>query len=90
MPSDYLGPIVALGYYAGHRKIGTQAERDRWSNDLYRRYDGPIRTAATQAGVPVNVENRSIMAVLARLSPGNSASRRAGRAVAAYRTFLGV
>ena len=90
MPSDYIEEYIVLGFYAENQKVGTDKQRTKFSNTLFADYDEEIRERGKEAGVAVTKESRSLMAVLARMSPGNDTATQAGNGVAAYRKFLGV
>lgn len=89
MASDYLAKIVLIGYYQQNQTAGSKDERDRFSEDIFTRFDRHIVDAAQQAGIELSEESRSIMAVLASMAPGASAKTRAGNAVAAYFEYRG-
>ena len=89
MPSDYLAKFVLIGYFQQNQNAGSKLERDRFSEDIFARYDHHIVDAAQQAGIELSEESRSIMAVLASMAPGGSAKTRAGNAVAAYFEYRG-
>ena len=90
MASDYLSKYVLIGYFNENQEAGTAAERTDWSDDAFDRYDAHIVAAATQAGLDVTVESRSIMVVLATMSPGQAPKTRAGQAVRAYLEYRGL
>ena len=90
MDSDYVEEYILLGYFAANQKAGTDKQRSKLSDTLFKRYDNEIRKRAKEVSVSVSKEARSIMAVLAFLSQGNDTADQAGNAVAAYQTFLGV
>lgn len=88
--ADYLAKYVLLAYYRQNQEAGTSEERDAFREDIFARFDHHIVDAATQAGLEVSEESRSIMAVLATLAPGASPKTRAGQAVKAYLEYRGV
>jgi hypothetical protein len=90
MASDYLSKYVLLGYFNENQDAGAIADRDQWSEDAFNRYDAHIVAAATQAGLDVTAESRSIMAVLATMAPGQAPKTRAGQAVSAYLEYRGL
>ena len=90
MASDYLEEHVLIGYYAQQQNPGTPERLRQWSNYLFEDFNQHIINRARQAGIEPTRENRSLMAVLARLSPGNTYEEQAGTAVKAYREYLGV
>jgi hypothetical protein len=90
MAGEYVEEYMFLAYYFENQKAGTQNQRDKFTETLFSDYDAEIRTRATNAGVPVTKDSRSMMAALARLSPGNSTATQAGNGVALYQKFLGV
>jgi hypothetical protein len=90
MTSDYLSKYVLVAYYAQEQDAGTKEEREKFSEDIFARFDHHIVAAAEQAGVELSVESRSIMAVLATRAPGASPKSRAGQAVRAYLEYRGL
>ena len=90
MASDYAPRIVLLGYYQEYQDQGTKEQRQTFSDTLHNLYNTDIVELGKKANVPVGVEERSIMAVLARMSSGSENRTRAEKGVRAYRQFLGV
>jgi hypothetical protein len=90
MDSDYIEEYILLGYFAANQKAGTDKQRSKLSETLFKRYDDEIRQRAKDANVSVSKEARSIMAVLAFLSPGNDTADQAGNAVSEYQKYVGV
>ena len=90
MASDYLAKFVVIGFYSENQEVGTAAERQEWSDDVFERYNAHIVDACQQAGLEVSEESRSIMAVMATMAPGGTNKSRAGRAVTAYLEYRGV
>jgi hypothetical protein len=90
MPSDYPSKIVLIGFFVQNKTAGTKDDRDRFSEDLFTRFNGHIVAACTAAGLPdVSDEARAIMAVMALNAPGAAAGTKAGRAVEGYLTHRG-
>ena len=89
MASDYLEEHVLIGYYAQQQDPGTPERLRQWSNYLFEDFNKHIIDRATKANLDITLEGRSLMAVLARLSPGNTNEEKAGKAVKAYREYLG-
>ena len=89
--SDYSPPIVLLGYYIQKHEAGSPAEREKWSQELYDRYNAGV-VAACAPVTPVldpTPEQRSIMAIIALHAPGNS-EEQAKKAVAVWVEYRGL
>lgn len=89
MASDYLTKYVLIGYFRENQDAGSVSDRENWSDAVFQRYDQHITDACLAAGVDPSDEARSIMAVLASMSPGNANKTRAGQAVRAYLEYRG-
>jgi hypothetical protein len=90
MAADYLAKYMLIGFFAQNQEAGSKEERDEFRDDIFTRFDHHIVEAATQAGLELSEESRSIMAVLASMAPGGSPKARAGNAVRAYVIYRGV
>jgi hypothetical protein len=90
MAADYLAKFVLIGFFAQNQSAGTKEERDEFRDDIFTRFNHHIVEAATQAGLDLSEESRSIMAVLASMAPGASPKSRAANAVRAYLNYRGV
>jgi len=90
MAGEYVEEYMLLAFFAENQKAGTEKQRDKFTETLFDDYDDEIRATGAQAGVPITKDARSVMAALARMSPGNDIEAQVGSAVSAYQKFLGV
>jgi hypothetical protein len=81
---------MLLGFYAQEQEAGTPEERDRFSQDVFDRFNHHIVEAAAKAGIELSLEARSIVAVLATMAPGGAPKTKAGQAMKAYIEYRGV
>jgi hypothetical protein len=89
MASDYLTKFVLIGYFRENQSAGSGSDRQNWSNAVFQRYDQHISDACLSAGFNPSDEARSIIAVMASMSPGNANKTRARQAVRAYLEYRG-
>jgi hypothetical protein len=90
MAADYLAKYVLIGFFKQNQVAGTKEKRDEFRDDIFARFDHHIVDAATEAGLELSEESRSIMAVMASMAPGASPKAKAGQAVRAYREYRGL
>jgi hypothetical protein len=85
MPSDYPSKIVLIGFFVQNKNAGTAEQRQKFSDDLFDRFDHHILEASKAGGLPSpSEEARGIMAVMALNAPGAAPKTKAGHAVKAY------
>jgi len=87
---DYDQKIMLIALVA-HRRIegGTTTKVSEFAQDLFERFDEPIRDAAAKIDLDVDdAMVRSVIAALARLEPGTTADECAVSAVAIYKRLF--
>ncbi len=89
--SDYNQFVLLAAYYAIEQSPGDPDVISDWSRQLYKDFNGCIEKYGTLARVPLNPDDRTVMATMAYLSPPSGVpEEQAKNAVAAYREHLGV
>ena len=89
--SDYNPYVLLAAYYANEATPGDPGTIAAWSQSLYETYNKDIVKYGTRANVPLEPSDRSVMAVMAYLSPPSGVpEEQAKNGVAAYREHLGV
>ena len=89
--SDYPGRTMLVGFFFENQSAGTSAARQRFSQELFDRFDAPIVAACVAVTPPLDPSPRvrAAIAVMAQNAPGASNGVKARRAVEAYLTFRG-
>ena len=86
----YEAKFVLLGFFSQNQTAGTQQQRDQFGDDALNRFDQHITDAASQAGLTLSDESRSIIAMMATMAPGSAPKTKAGQAVKAYVEYRGM
>jgi hypothetical protein len=89
--SDYPGRTILLGYFVENQEAGTAAERQRFADELFDKFNAHIVAACEGIVPPLDPSPRirAAMAVMAQNAPGSNNGVRARRAVEAYLEFRG-
>lgn len=89
--SDYPSKHVLVGYFIQEQEAGSVADRDRFGQELFDKYDQHILDACHAAIPPLDpsADARSLMALMAQHAPGGSRKKQAQHAVTAYLAHRG-
>jgi hypothetical protein len=89
--SDYRGRIVLVGFFVQNQEAGTAPRRQKFSDELFGKFDAHIVAALAAATPPVepSASVRGSIAVMAQNAPGSNNGVKARNAVRAYLEFRG-
>ena len=89
--SDYGGRTVLVGFFFENQKAGTAQQRERFSDELFEKFDAHILAALAAAMPPAepSARVRGSIAVMAQNAPGGNNGVKARNAVRAYLEFRG-
>jgi hypothetical protein len=89
--SDYPGRTILVGFFIQKQEAGTVTQREKFSQELFDKFDAHIVAACGAATPPVDASPRvrASIAVMAQNAPGGNNGAKARRAVQAYLTFRG-
>ena len=85
--SDYPSKLVLVGYFLQEQEAGSVEKRDKFSQEIFDRYNDHIKAACAAATPPLvdpSAEARALMALMATGAKGGTNKRRAENAVEGY------
>jgi hypothetical protein len=89
--SDYPGRTILVGFFFEKQDAGSAQLRDKYSQEIFDKFDAHIVAACAAATPPLDpsARVRAAIAVMAQNAPGGNNGVKARKAVAAYLTFRG-
>jgi hypothetical protein len=89
--SDYPGRTVLVAFFFQNQQAGTVQQRQKFSDELFGKFDAHIVAALAAATPPVDPSPRvrGSIAVMAQNAPGGNNGVKARNAVRAYLEFRG-